>query len=121
MKKSAFNVTITGMLFAPHPQVLSEANYILLEANREQVWGQRRNADGVKFPKGVDLFESGDLKDEADSTFEGYEFTAPHAEYVDRRYHFAGVNDQALKAAEPKLEELFNSYSNEVLIQEDEA
>jgi hypothetical protein len=80
-------------------------------ANVEQMQ-KRLDAEGRALPEGrtpgnVDLYETGALQDEANMTvdLEGYEFTVPHAEAVEERYHFAGLPDDVVEGLSRELEE----------------
>jgi hypothetical protein len=74
-----------------------------LEVNRERC-AQGIDANGQPFPPGkgdkrqLDMRDTGRLLSDVQVFSTRYQFQAPHAQAVDAKYHFAGVNDDAGKA-----------------------
>jgi len=115
MKKSAFVVTTTPLQTVLSDQLRKDCNEVIGGENVRQVWVKKRDANGARLPKNVDLFESGDLKDSMDAGAEGYRFNKDYAEHVERRVSFAGLTEDALSEVMPKLQQLFDDAGQELL------
>lgn len=119
MAKSIFIVTTTPLKTVLSDKLKADCNYILGEQNVKQVWTYERGAAGDPLPDGIDLFESGDLKDSMDSDADGYSFTKSYAEYVDRRVPFAGLSENSLSEAMPLLQQRFDDEGDALVAEEE--
>ena len=59
--------------------------------NVEQIRAGVSNT-GAPFPKGIDLYDSGDLQKKVSVDADSYTFTVPYAKAVDDRFHFQGLS-----------------------------
>jgi hypothetical protein len=64
------------------------------------------DGNGNPLPKGVDLYQTGDLQKKVTANEEGYTFTVDYAEDVDDRFHFQGLSPSSLADLEPALEDV---------------
>ncbi len=79
------------------PRARTELVARLAAANVEQMRAGL-DAAGQPFPGGADLLDTGELQGSVLADAEGWEFTAPHAEWVEARYRFAGLAPALLEA-----------------------
>jgi len=103
----SFVVTKSNMKMSIPSDIKEECNYVLLQQNTQQSFIENKDSSGSPLPKGVDLFETGDLKDNTSSDAEGYQFDADYAAHVEANYHFAGLSEASLNEAIPKLQQIF--------------
>lgn len=115
MSKATLRATFRPAKMVVPDSLKEECSYVLLQQNIQQSFVNNKDAQGNSLPKGVDLFETGDLKDQTESDADGYQFEASYAEHVENNYHFSGLSDASLSEAAPKLTELFNEAGNTLL------
>lgn len=119
MAKGIFVVTTTPLRTKLSDALIEDCNYILGQQNVKQVWTDERDSNGERLPEGIDLFESGTLKDSMDSDTDGYRFDASYAEYVDRRVPFAGLSDASLEEATAALQQRFEEEGDALIAEEE--
>ncbi len=101
------------------PRARTELTAALAAANVEQMRASL-DAQGQPLAGGVDLLDTGELQGTVLADAEGWEFTAPHAEWVEARYHFAGLAPALLEAGRvaSELEEILDRDDAVELIEE---